>query len=332
MKSADALVLRICIATGMLLCLVTMTAQAPGVAAYVPAGVDCPLNSNRCGLYLDLSGGASVNFIPGDSFSYQPSYTQGAYRYITDEAAAMGGVSSSQVSVADFVTFGALKSQLDAGSSSSGGTYSKSGPSHTQAASSSNIGFQDRLTVLADSSLTNTLGTMVGRIQVSGAVYASPSTYPQSRSAATAQVSVPGGSYSVAAYGDRPGTGGIPQFITFELPVKFNSPDFTSLAIFLRTSVNTNLLWGPGLNHAVTANSDFFSTLEWVGIDSVRDAQGNPITGWSVTSGSGFDYGRSYAAQIAVVPAPTAIWLLGSAMLGIAGVARRRPIDHGGAQ
>lgn len=312
-------------ATGVLLCLGAMTVQAAGITAYVPADVDCPLGSNRCGLYLDLSGGASVNGHPTDSFSYQPSWTQGSYRYVADEAGVMGSVSSSQVSVADFVTFGALKSQLIGGSSSNGGTYSELGPPHTSSSSSSNIGFQDRLTFVADSSLTNVLGTMVGRIRVSGTVDASPATYPQSGSSATAQVSPPGGgSYSVAAYGDRPGTGGIPEYITFELSVRFNSPDFTALSMFLRTAVGTNTLWGPGLNHAVTANTNYFSTIEWVGIDSVRDSQGNLVTGWSVTSASGFDYARSYAEQIAVVPLPASIWLLAPAFLGVFRMARRR--------
>lgn len=169
------------------------------------------------------------------------------------------------------------------------------------------------------------MGTMVGRIKVSGGVSASPATYPQESSSASAAVTVPGagGTYSVAAYGDKPGTGGIPQYLTFELAVKFNSLDFTSLAVWLQTSANTGLLYGFGVSHAVTATSDFFSTLEWAGIDSVRDAQGNLVSNWSVTSASGFDYSHGYAEQVASVPeAETYAMML--AGLGVVGWAVRR--------
>lgn len=292
---------------------------------YLPAGVDCQ-NASRCGLYMDISGNASVNWAGSDSFSYQPAWTTGAYRYVVDGAAAQaaGGISSTQAQSSNFATFGALKAAQSSGSSSDGSVNVYPWLPHASSGSSSNIGWQDRLTFLADASLTNTMGTMVGRIQVSGGVSASPATYPQESSSAGAAVSVGGGStYSVNAYGDKPGTGGIPAYITFELPVKFNSTDFTSLAMWLQTSANTSLLYGFGLSHAVTATSDFFSTLEWVGIDSVRDAQGNLVTGWSVTSGSGFDYSRSYASQVASVPEPQTYAML-AVGLGLVGWAVRR--------
>jgi hypothetical protein len=313
-------------AVGILLSVGAASVQA-AIVDYVPSGVDCQ-SASRCGLYMDISGNASVNWNGSDSFSYQPAYTYGAYRYVNDEAAAMatGGISSTQAQSSNFATFGALKAMQSSGSSSDGSINVYPYLPHAGSSSSSNIGFQDRLTVNADSSLTNTLGTMIGRVRVSGGVSATPATYPQESSAAAATVTVPGtgGTYSVNAYGDRPGTGGIPQYITFELAVRFNSADFTNLALWLQTSANTNLLYGFGISHAVTATSGFFSTLEWVGIDSVRDAQGNLVNGWSVSSGSGFDYSRSYAEQISAVPAPPALWLLGSGVIGLIGVARRK--------
>lgn len=313
-------------AVGILLSVGAAPVQA-AIVDYVPSGVDCQ-SASRCGLYMDISGNASVNYGGSESFSYQPAYTYGAYRYVNDEAAATttGGISSTQAQSSNFATFGALKAMQSSGSSSDGSVNVYPYLPHAGSRSRSNIGFQDRLTVSADPSLTNTLGTMIGRVRVSGGVSASPATYPQESSAASAAVTVPGtgGTYSVAAYGDRPGTGGIPQYITFELAVKFNSQDFTNLAMWLQTSADTGLLYGFGLSHAVTATSGFFSTLEWVGIDSVRDAQGNLVNGWSVTSGSGFDYSRSYAEQISAVPAPPALWLLGSGVLGLIGVARRK--------
>lgn len=296
------------------------------VSDYVPTGVDCQ-DASRCGLYMDISGNASVNWAGSDSFSYQPAYTYGAYRYVMDEASAMaaGGISSTQVQSSNFATFGALKASQSSGSSSNGSENVYPYLPHAGSSSSSNIGFQDRLTFHADPLLTNTVGTMVGRIQVSGGVSASPATYPQESSSASAAVTAPGtgGTYSVAAYGDRAGTGGIPQYITFELAVKFNSTDFTSLAVWLQTAANTSLLYGFGVSHAVTATSDFFSTVEWAGIDSVRDAQGNLVSDWSVTSASGFDYSRSYAAQVASVPEPETYAMM-LAGLGLVGWAARR--------
>jgi len=302
--------------------------QAAAITDFVPMGVDCQFSATSgtvCGLYTDLSGNASVNWAGSDSFSHQPDWAYVAYRSVGDSASAMGSVSSSEVSASDFATFGALKSQMSAGSSSSGAPYAEFGQPHTGASASSTIAFQDRLTFFADSSLTNTMGTMVGRIQVTGGVSASPATYPASSSSASASVTIQGGgTYSVAAYGDRPGTGGIPQYITFSLPVKFNSVNFTLLYMSLQTSVSTGVLWGPGSNIGASAVSDYFSTLEWLGIDGVYDSLGNPITAWSVESGSGFDYSQSYASQLTAVPLPAAGWLLGSGMLGLLGVVRRR--------
>lgn len=304
------------------------TAQA-AILDYVPSGVNCQ-DASRCGLYMDISGNASVNWAGSDSFSYQPAYTYGAYRYVADEASAMaaGGISSTQTQTSNFATFGALKASQSSGSVSNGSENVYPYLPHARSNSSSNIGFQDRLTFSAAPSLTNTLGTVVARVQVSGGVSASPATYPQESSAASAAVTVPGtgGTYTVNAYGDRLGTGGIPQYLTFELAVRFNSIDFTSLAMWLQTSANTGLLYGFGLSHGVTATSDFFSTLEWVGIDSVRDAQGNLITDWGVTSASGFDYSRSYGSQVSAVPAPAAVWLLGSGLLGLCWQARRKAV------
>lgn len=297
------------------------------VLQYVPAGVNCQ-DASRCGLYMDISGNASVNWNGSDSFSYQPQYTQGAYRYVTDEASVMaaGGIASSQVQSNNFATFGALKASQSSGTTSTGSENVYPYLPHASSGSNSRIGFQDRLTINADPSLTNQLGTLTGRVRVTGGVSASPATYPQDSSSASASVIVPGssGTYSVAAYGDRPGTGGIPSDITFELSVKFNSTDFTALAMWLDTSANTGALYGFGLSHAVSASSNFFSTLEWMAIDSVRDSQGNVITGWNVTSASGFDYSRSYASQISAIPVPAAAWLLGSGLCGLAGIARRK--------
>ena len=51
-------------------------------------------------------------------------------------------------------------------------------------------------------------------------------------------------------------------------------------------------------------------TLSWGGIDIVTDANGNPITGWSITSASGFDYTRP-------APEPATLILLAITLPGL---------------
>jgi len=59
-----------------------------------------------------------------------------------------------------------------------------------------------------------------------------------------------------------------------------------------------------------TANSDFSHTLLWGGITSITDDSGNPITGWTVTSASGYDYSQP-------APEPATFVLLAIALPGL---------------
>ena len=62
-------------------------------------------------------------------------------------------------------------------------------------------------------------------------------------------------------------------------------------------------------------SADFSNTLAWGGITSVTDvATGQPLTDWTVTSASGFDYSQAY------VPEPCGLALL---LLGLGAVVRR---------
>ncbi len=70
----------------------------------------------------------------------------------------------------------------------------------------------------------------------------------------------------------------------------------------------------PGHSEATAA---FGSTVAWAGITSIVDAQGNPLSGVTVTSDSGLDY-----MQAAVVPEPTTAALL--AVASLAWLLRRR--------
>jgi hypothetical protein len=47
---------------------------------------------------------------------------------------------------------------------------------------------------------------------------------------------------------------------------------------------------------------------------------GTLVTDWTTVSGSGFHYGSA-----TVIPVPAAFWLFSSALLGLAGLRRRKP-------
>jgi hypothetical protein len=59
--------------------------------------------------------------------------------------------------------------------------------------------------------------------------------------------------------------------------------------------------------------SNFGHTLSWGGIDSVTDANGNPVTGWTITSDSGFDYTQPFVD----VPEPSTFAFLAVALPGL---------------
>jgi hypothetical protein len=113
--------------------------------------------------------------------------------------------------------------------------------------------------------------------------------------------------------------------LTFQAPVKFGEPDFTSLFVSLSTQVRSDALSAVGQLNWAQADADFLSSLEWYGIADVLDAQGNSIPDWNVTSVSGFDYTRSYASQVPgqPVPEPGVVSLMSAAALLVA-MARRR--------
>jgi hypothetical protein len=72
---------------------------------------------------------------------------------------------------------------------------------------------------------------------------------------------------------------------------------------------------------AGSASADFTNTVVWGGMRGVTLTDGTVVTDWTTTSGSGFDYGSA-----SVIPLPAAAWLLGSGLLGLAGLRRRGPV------
>ncbi len=89
------------------------------------------------------------------------------------------------------------------------------------------------------------------------------------------------------------------------------------LPYFLEANLTASVTTDVGTSGTLTASSSgivgYGHTLAWGGIDSVTDADGNLITDWSITSGSGFDYSKPYS-----VPEPSTFVLLGLGALTLA--------------
>jgi hypothetical protein len=106
------------------------------------------------------------------------------------------------------------------------------------------------------------------------------------------------------------GTAGSPVPISFDL-------DATAGAYMGSADILTN---DSGLSGG---NLDFSHTAAWGGITKVTDADGNLITGWTVTSDTGLDYTKPYVA-----PEPSTLVLLRIALPGLMLASRR----HGAGQ
>lgn len=74
--------------------------------------------------------------------------------------------------------------------------------------------------------------------------------------------------------------------------------------------------------YEASAYSDFGSSGYWGGISEVHLADGTVLSGYSLSSGSGFDWTNAYPTS--PVPLPAAAWLFGTGLLGLVGVARRK--------
>jgi hypothetical protein len=68
------------------------------------------------------------------------------------------------------------------------------------------------------------------------------------------------------------------------------------------------------------SSARFSDTLAWGGITSITDSNGVPLTGWTVTSASGFDYSKPAVDT----PEPSTLVLLGLAAVSLTAATRKR--------
>lgn len=107
---------------------------------------------------------------------------------------------------------------------------------------------------------------------------------------------------------------GITGVFTFDIPFVFGTP----FQLFASLGAETRALAGVG--GAANAISDFGSSGYWEGIGEVHLADGTVLSGYSLSSDSGFNWNNAYSP----VPVPAAVWLFGSGLLGLIGVGRRK--------
>jgi hypothetical protein len=124
------------------------------------------------------------------------------------------------------------------------------------------------------------------------------------------ELSTPSPGFAIP-FGDQPGP------LSFTIEAAFG----TEILLTYLLQVSSQLTFGNGSAGAfATASADFSNTLVWGGIQSVVLLDGTLVTDWTTVSGSGFDYGSA-----TVIPVPAAFWLFSSALLGLAGLRRRKP-------
>jgi len=110
---------------------------------------------------------------------------------------------------------------------------------------------------------------------------------------------------------------------TFSLPITahFGSPIQLSVILSASDAASWDYLT-PG---AATATGDVAHTLTWGGFTEVRDAQGDLVTDYTVTSDSGTDWSKP-------VPETGTVLLMGAGIVGLAmrnrGVRGARPGGH----
>lgn len=100
-----------------------------------------------------------------------------------------------------------------------------------------------------------------------------------------------------------------------DIPFTFGTP----LSLYAFSNVYAD---AGGAGRGATGNgyADLGNSIYWGGIVSVTDSNGLPVTGFTALGTTGHNW------QASAVPVPAAVWLFGSGLLGLIGVARRKKI------
>jgi hypothetical protein len=110
------------------------------------------------------------------------------------------------------------------------------------------------------------------------------------------------------------------RLYTFDIPILLGT-DF-SLSVRLDGYASVSAILDQSNPGFAFASYDLGHSLYWAGISALRDANGNLITDYSLTSGSGVDY-RNSLVPVSSVPELPAFWLLLSGLVGLSLLKRK---------
>lgn len=107
---------------------------------------------------------------------------------------------------------------------------------------------------------------------------------------------------------------------SFDIPFVFGNPFQLSGSLDAFTQAMSGVA-----GSVASAHSDFGSSGLWEGISEVHLANGTILSGYSLSSASGFDWTNAFSSgPVSTVPAPATLWLVVGGLLGLIGVGRRR--------
>ena len=167
--------------------------------------------------------------------------------------------------------------------------------------------------------------TIAARIQVNGSTVFSTTGQLVAQSGAITVNDVRRGA-AVNGVFDNEIVSGLAGTFVFDIPFQFN------VAFGMTGSLDafTQALSGLG-GATANANSNFGSSGLWGGISEVHLADGTVLSGFGLSSVSGFNWMNAFAStpgpiepDPAAVPAPATLWLFGAGLLGLIGVRRRK--------